>query len=172
MNFLTGSNDLGTLGLGLLIAGATAGLFSGVLGRGAGLILVPALFLVARALGMAPALAMPLAAGTALACLVPLTLMALAGRTSGLNRAAVLLWALPVAAAVAGGAVLVLRAPGNWRCWPMRRSRLCGGDGGVGQGLRRNRGVLRRRHCRSGHRHRGCGRLGRRRITEVFGWFS
>lgn len=74
MDFLSGSNDLGTLGLGLLIAGAAAGLFSGVLGRGAGLILVPALFLVALSAGLRPDSAIHMAVGTSFLCLVPLTL--------------------------------------------------------------------------------------------------
>jgi len=74
MEILTSSNDLGTLGLGLLIAGAAAGLVSGILGRGAGLILVPALYLVAGEAGVRPDLAMHLAVGTSFACLVPLAL--------------------------------------------------------------------------------------------------
>jgi len=71
MDPVTGSNDLGTLGLGLLIAGAAAGLFSGVLGRGAGLILVPALYLALSAAGVAAELRLHLAMGTTLACLLP-----------------------------------------------------------------------------------------------------
>jgi uncharacterized membrane protein YfcA len=74
MDFLSGGNDLGTLGLGLLMAGAAAGLVSGVLKRGAGLILVSALFLVARSTGLMPDKAMLLAVGTSFACLVPLSL--------------------------------------------------------------------------------------------------
>ena len=74
MDILTGSNDLGTLGLGLAIAGAVAGLMAGVLGRGAGLILVTALFLVARAAGLTPEPAIRMAIGTAFLCQVPLVL--------------------------------------------------------------------------------------------------
>ena len=85
MDLLTGSNDLGTLGLGLLIAGAAAGLFGGVLGRGAGLILVPALYLVAQAAGVAANLRMHLAIGTALACLVPLSLAALSSEVRSVD---------------------------------------------------------------------------------------
>ena len=85
MDLLTGSNDLGTLGLGLLIAGAAAGLFSGVLGRGAGLILVPALYLVLSAAGVAANLRMHLATGTALACLLPLALAALAAEVRSVD---------------------------------------------------------------------------------------
>jgi len=84
-DLLTGNNDLGTLGLGLLIAGAAAGLFSGVLGRGAGLILVPALYLVLSAAGVAADLRMHLAIGTALACLLPLSLAALSSEVRSVD---------------------------------------------------------------------------------------
>jgi uncharacterized protein len=80
MDFLSGGNDLGTLGLGLLIAGAAAGLVAGALGRGAGLILVPALFLAARGAGLMPDKAFHLAVGTGFAALLPLSLGLLAGR--------------------------------------------------------------------------------------------
>lgn len=85
MDFLSGGNDLGTLGLGLLIAGAVAGLVSGALGRGAGLILVPALFLAARGAGLMPDKAFHLAAGTGFAALLPLSLGLLAGRLPDWN---------------------------------------------------------------------------------------
>lgn len=114
MDFFSGSNDLGTLGLGLLMAGAAAGLFSGVLGRGAGLILVPSLFLVARSAGLTPDRAMPLAIGTSFLSLLPLMLSTLAAHkfertgTGGL-RAAML-------AGVAGAAaILALAGPGPWQ---------------------------------------------------------
>jgi uncharacterized membrane protein YfcA len=86
MDFFSGGNDLGTLGLGLVIAGAAAGLFSGVLGRGAGLILVSALFLAARSAGLRPDTAMHLAVGTSFLCLVPLTLARAAATASVFDR--------------------------------------------------------------------------------------
>jgi Sulfite exporter TauE/SafE. len=86
MDFLSGSNDLGTLGLGLLMAGAAAGLFSGVLGRGAGLILVPALFLVAQSAGLRPDSAIHVAVGTSFLCLVPLALLHASRMKPGLRR--------------------------------------------------------------------------------------
>jgi uncharacterized membrane protein YfcA len=86
MDFLSGSNDLGTLGLGLLMAGAAAGLFSGVLGRGAGLILVPALFLVARSAGLRPESAIHMAVGTSFLCLVPVALLHASRMKPGVRR--------------------------------------------------------------------------------------
>jgi uncharacterized membrane protein YfcA len=78
MDFFTGSNDLGTLGLGLLIAGAAAGLFRGMLGAGAGLILVPVLYDIFGELGLPQQLRFQMAASTALLCLLPTTLAAAA----------------------------------------------------------------------------------------------
>lgn len=112
MDFLTGSNDSGTQGLGLVIAAAAAGLISGILGRGGVLVLVPALFLVAHAFGLAPNAALLISAGTALTAMLPVMAMALADRAKELDRGAVLVWALPAAAAIALGAVAVLRLPG------------------------------------------------------------
>jgi uncharacterized membrane protein YfcA len=114
MDFLSGSNDLGTLGLGLLMAGAAAGLFSGVLGRGAGLILVPALFLVARSTGLTPDRAMPLAIGTSFACLVPLALSTLAGHKY--DRAPTRGLQMTMLPGVAAAAVITAAVrPGIWQ---------------------------------------------------------
>jgi len=112
MNFLTGSNDLGTLGLGLLIAGAAAGLFGGILGRGAGLILVSALFLVARSAGIGTDLAMHLAVGTSFACLLPLSLGLLAAHGRSLDWGVVRRWTLGLIAGTAAGLAVALRLPG------------------------------------------------------------
>lgn len=87
MDFFTGSNDAGTLGLGLAIAAAVAGLFAGTLGRGAGLILVPALYHVLSQMGVSDALRFNLAAGTSLACLVPLSLYAAGASRQALDKA-------------------------------------------------------------------------------------
>jgi uncharacterized membrane protein YfcA len=139
MDFFSGSNDLGTLGLGLLMAAAAAGLFSGVLGRGAGLILLPALFLVARATGLPLEKALPLAIGTSFACLVPLTLNTLAAQKydhakMGALRMAMLLgvaaavvlttaigpglWLIALIAATALAAVVLTLAGWNGRSGP------------------------------------------------------
>jgi uncharacterized protein len=112
MNFLTGSNDLGTLGLGLLIAGAAAGLFGGILGRGAGLILVSALFLVARSAGIGTDLAMHLAVGTSFACLLPLSLGLLAAHGRSLDWDLARRWAVWLIAGTAAGLAVALRLPG------------------------------------------------------------
>jgi uncharacterized protein len=109
MDFLTGNNDIGTLGLGLLVAGTAAGLVSGVLGRGAGLILVPALFLVAHDAGIPPDLRLKLAIGTSFACILPLALAT--ARDGNPDRGALKCWALPLLLGLGAGMTLYLLAP-------------------------------------------------------------
>lgn len=113
MDLFSGSNDLGTLGLGLLIAGAAAGLFAGVMGRGAGLILVPALYLVLRAAGPMPDMAMHLAIGTSFAALVPLSLARVATIKPGATARRLMLPVFAGLFAAAGGLTLFLPVDGT-----------------------------------------------------------
>lgn len=78
MELFAGGNDIGTLALGLIMAGAVAGFASGALGAGAGLVLVPSLYLVLGPLGVAEELRMHVAAATALACILPVSLAMIA----------------------------------------------------------------------------------------------
>jgi len=114
MDFLTGNNDLGTLGLGLIIAGAAAGLFSGVMGRGAGFVLVPALYSALASAGVAPDLRLHVAIGTALAALVPNAVAAaFAGaRYRAVDADTVKAWTPVLIAGSAIGAVLAMHLPG------------------------------------------------------------
>lgn len=110
MDFLTGNNDLGTLGLGLLIAGAAAGLFTGMLGAGGGLILIPVLYHVLGALGVSEAVRLHLAAGTALLCLLPTTLASLSGqvKAKAIDLELLKRWAIPLGLGAIGGVGLAL----------------------------------------------------------------
>jgi uncharacterized membrane protein YfcA len=116
MEFLSGNNDVGTLGLGLLIAGTAAGLFSGMLGCGGGLILVPVLYHVLGALGVSEALRLHLAAGTTLAALLPMMLAALNTHVKAktVDTALVKRWSAPLVLGVIGAAVLMTRLPVTW----------------------------------------------------------
>ena len=55
--------DLGTLALGLVIAGAVSGLTAGMLGVGGGIVVVPVLYHVLRLMGIDPSVRMHLAVG-------------------------------------------------------------------------------------------------------------
>lgn len=72
-----GGGDIGTLALGLVIAGVVAGLAAGSLGVGGGLVLIPALFVVFADFGVAPDLRLALAVGTGLAAMLPSAVMLL-----------------------------------------------------------------------------------------------
>jgi len=113
MDFLTGNNDLGTLGLGLLIAGAAAGLFSGMLGTGGGLILIPVLYHILGALGVTEAVRLHLAAGTALLCLLPTTLANLSGqaKAKAVDWTILKRWSLPLGLGAIGGVGLAMVLP-------------------------------------------------------------
>lgn len=115
MDFFTGGHDAGTLGLGLLIAGAVAGLMAGGFGRGAGLILVPVLYHIAGEMGVAEALRFNLAAGTSLACLLPVTLVIAPQHAKLFDRKSGEFWAFAAAGGTPLGIVLALTAPPLWR---------------------------------------------------------
>ena len=116
MDFLTGNNDAGTLGLGLLIAGTAAGLFNGMLGAGGGLILVPVLYHVLGQLGVSEDVRLHLAAGTALASLLPTTLAALAAslKAKGVDTALLKRWSAPLVVGAIGGVALAQHVPVDW----------------------------------------------------------
>lgn len=112
----SGQNDLGTLALGLVIAGAAAGLFRGVLGFGGGLILLPVLYHVLAQMGVNAAVRLPLAAGTTLAALLPVTLSALQDhwKAKAVDIALVKRWSLPLILGAISGAMLSVRLPTAW----------------------------------------------------------
>ena len=74
MNFLAGGGDVGTLALGLVIAGVVSGLVAGTLGVGGGIVIVPVMYHVLAAWGVPEDLRMHIAVGTSLAVIVPTSL--------------------------------------------------------------------------------------------------
>jgi len=116
MEFISGNNDVGTLALGLLIAGAAAGLFRGVLGLGGGLIVVPVLYHVLGQIGVSEAVRLHVAAGTTMAALLPVTLAALSSEWNAKAVDVVLLkrWSAPLVVGVIGGAALSTLLPVTW----------------------------------------------------------
>ena len=63
--------ELGTLALGLVIAGVVGGLVAGMLGVGGGIVVVPILYHVLAALGVDESVRMHIAVGTSLATIIP-----------------------------------------------------------------------------------------------------
>ena len=71
MEQLLHNHEIGTLALGLVIAGAVSGLTAGMLGVGGGIVVVPILYHVLGLIGVGADLRMHLAVGTSLATIIP-----------------------------------------------------------------------------------------------------
>ena len=99
-------SDLIAVGLVLVLAGALTGLLAGLFGVGGGAIIVPVLYQVFQAGGVADDVRMPLTVGTSLAVIVPTSVASyLAHRPTGAIDDAILrLWAWPCVAGVMLGA--------------------------------------------------------------------
>ncbi len=117
MDFFTGSNDLGTLGLGLVMAGVVSGLAAGLTGSGAGIFIVPVLYLVLASTGVFEDIRMHLAVGTALASLIPMTIAAWRTHSESVDGELAKRWVLPLTLGVAAGAVLAAALPGQALAW-------------------------------------------------------
>lgn len=104
---------LALLAIGLLIAGATTGFFAGVFGVGGGIIIVPVLYELFRALGVIDEVRMPLAVGTSLAIIIPTSIRSFrAHREKGVVDTELLkAWAIPVIIGVIGGSLIARVAP-------------------------------------------------------------
>jgi len=74
MHFVLATSDLGTLALGLVIAGVFGGLIAGTLGVDIGIVIVPVLYHVLALIGVDETLRMHLTIGTSLAAIVPISL--------------------------------------------------------------------------------------------------
>jgi uncharacterized membrane protein YfcA len=96
----------------LAVAGALIGFLAGLFGIGGGAISVPVFYEVFQVLGHAPEVAMPMAVGTSLAVIVPTSLQSSRGhlRRGTVDMDLLRLWALPVVAGVAAGAVIARHA--------------------------------------------------------------
>ena len=104
---------LALLAVSLLIAGAATGFFAGVFGVGGGIIIVPVLYELFRALGVPDEVRMPLAVGTSLAIIIPTSIRSFrAHREKGVVDTELLkAWAIPVIIGVIGGSLIARVAP-------------------------------------------------------------
>ncbi|MBV8976429.1 MAG: sulfite exporter TauE/SafE family protein [Alphaproteobacteria bacterium] len=102
-----GGGELGTLALGLVLAGAVGGLTAGLLGVGGGIVVVPVLYHVLALIGIDPSVRMHIAIGTSLATIVPTSFSSLLAhsRKGAVDWALLRRWAIPMLAGVVIGSV-------------------------------------------------------------------
>jgi uncharacterized membrane protein YfcA len=105
--------ELAVLAAAIAGGGVATGILAGLFGIGGGGVIVPVLYEVFRALGVAEAVRMQLCIGTSLAIIVPTTFRSyFAHRAAGIGLPEVVrTWTLPAIAGVATGAALAAIAP-------------------------------------------------------------
>jgi uncharacterized protein len=117
MDFLNSasSNDLGTLALGLLLAGVVSGLIAGLLGVGGGIVVVPVLYNVLATIGVDESIRMHVAVGTSLAAIIPTSLSSMRAhaKRGAVDWSLIKQWAVPMVAGVIAGSFLAGIASGS-----------------------------------------------------------
>jgi uncharacterized membrane protein YfcA len=107
-DFVILSSEYGYLLVVLLLTGALVGFLAGLFGVGGGAISVPAFYEVFLRLGYSADLAMPIAVGTSLAVIIPISISSALGhkRKGTLDADILKVWALPIFLGVAFGAAI------------------------------------------------------------------
>ncbi|HEY0281948.1 MAG TPA: sulfite exporter TauE/SafE family protein [Rhizomicrobium sp.] len=102
------TGDIGTLALGLLIAGVVSGLIAGMLGVGGGIVVVPVMYHVLVAMNVSEDLRMHIAVGTSLATIIPTSISSLRAhdKKGAVDRELLKRWLWPMLAGVLAGGVL------------------------------------------------------------------
>lgn len=117
MGFTTamGGGDLGTLALGLVIAGVVSGLVAGMLGVGGGIVIVPVMYQVLSAMDVPEDVRMHVAIGTSLATIIPTSLSSLRAhnKKGAVDWALLRRWLAPMLVGVLAGSVLAGVARGQ-----------------------------------------------------------
>src|SRR5437868_1680370 len=115
MDILHSGSDLGTLALGLIIAGTVSGLTAGMLGVGGGIVVVPVLYHVLALIGIDPGIRMHIAVGTSLATIIPTAFSSMRAhdRKGAVDWALLRRWAIPMLIGVAIGSALAGIARGQ-----------------------------------------------------------
>lgn len=113
MEILSDPATLVYLVAALAVAGALIGFLAGLFGVGGGAISVPVFFEIFLVLGYAPDIAMPLAVGTSLAVIIPISVSSAMGhnRRGTLDMAILRIWTLPILVGVTLGAAIARFAP-------------------------------------------------------------
>lgn len=114
MGFM-GGNDLGTLALGLVIAGVVSGLVAGMLGVGGGIVVVPVMYQVLSAMNVPEDLRMHIAIGTSLATIIPTSISSLRAhnKKGAVDWDLIKRWLAPLLIGVLAGSVLTGVARGQ-----------------------------------------------------------
>jgi len=109
------NGELGTLALGLVIAGAVSGLTAGMLGVGGGIVVVPVLYHVLGLIGIDPGVRMHIAIGTSLATIIPTAFASLQAhdKKGAVDWDLLKRWFIPMLIGVAIGSVLAGYARGQ-----------------------------------------------------------
>ena len=117
MDFTTfaAGGDLGTLALGLVIAGVVSGLVAGMLGVGGGIVIVPVMYHVLAAMNVPEDLRMHVAVGTSLATIIPTSFSSLRAhnKKGAVDWELLKRWAAPMLVGVLAGSVLAGLARGQ-----------------------------------------------------------
>ena len=117
MGFTTamGGGDLGTLALGLVIAGVVSGLVAGMLGVGGGIVVVPVMYQVLSAMNVPEDVRMHIAIGTSLATIIPTSISSLRAhnKKGAVDWALLRRWVAPMLVGVLAGSVLAGVARGQ-----------------------------------------------------------
>jgi len=109
----TSQSDLGVFALGLIIAGAVSGLAAGVLGVGGGIVIVPVLYHVMAALGIAAGVRMHVAIATSLAAMIPAALAHVQNAKARIDWRAARTDLLAIVVGVATGSAAATLASGS-----------------------------------------------------------
>ena len=109
------SGELGTLALGLVIAGVVSGLTAGMLGVGGGIVVVPVLYHVLSLIGVDESVRMHLAIGTSLATIIPTAFASVQAhnKKGAVDWTLLRRWLVPMLIGVAIGSVLAGYARGQ-----------------------------------------------------------
>lgn len=113
MEILNDPETLAKLVVALVIAGASIGFLAGLFGVGGGAISVPVFFEIFLVLGYPADISMPMAVGTSLALIIPISVSSAMGhnRRGTLDMGTLRIWALPILLGVTLGAAIARFAP-------------------------------------------------------------